>query len=134
MLPSRVFSGARVVAAVAIGAGVFAVAPPAFASHGGGGVRASGTCTSGSWTLKAKLDDGRVEVEAEVDSNVVGQHWTWVLKDNGTAFAHGTATTVAPSGSFEVRRLTADRSGADRIRLNAHNASGNVCAGTVVLR
>ena len=44
-----------------------AVVSPAMASHGGGGgdVRTSGGCSgSAHWKLKAKPDDGRIEVEA----------------------------------------------------------------------
>ena len=68
---------------------------------GGGGVRADGTCSAGAtWKLKAKNDNGALEVEAEVDSNVVGQTWTWRLKDNGVRVANGSSVTVAPSGSF----------------------------------
>src|SRR3954451_13382405 len=99
-------------------------ASPALAKGGSGGgdggdVRASGPCATGSWQLKAKLDDGRIEVEAEVDTNRVGQAWAWQLSDNGVRLASGYSKTVAPSGSFEVRRLTANRAGADVLRLTA---------------
>ena len=108
-------------------------ASPALAKGGGNGdVRASGPCATGSWELKAKLDDGRIEVEAEIDTNRVGQTWAWRLSDNGAQFASGTGTTVAPSGSFEVRRLTANRAGADVLHLTATRGA-TTCAGTVRL-
>src|SRR5262252_162810 len=52
---------------------LLATATPAFAS-GGGGVSASGACTNGGhFELKAKHDDGRIEMEYQVDSNRAGQ-------------------------------------------------------------
>ena len=47
-------------------------------------VEARGTCTGGgTWKLKAKHDDGRIEYEFEVDTNKVGQRWTVKASDNG---------------------------------------------------
>lgn len=111
-------------------------APSAWASHGGGGgVVKTGMCSAGSdWKLKAKTDDGKIEVEYEVDSNVVGQTWRVRLTDNGSQIFAGTRKTVAPSGSFEVRVLTANRTGKDTIVGTAMNvASGEQCRGTVTL-
>jgi hypothetical protein len=107
-------------------------ASPALA-QGGDDTRARGTCSKGStWQLKAGPENGRLEVELEVDSNRVGQTWSWSLTDNGTAVASGTARTVAPSGSFEVRRLVADRAGTDALRARATNAAtGEVCLAAV---
>ena len=108
-------------------------AGPALAKDGE--VRRSGSCSAASdWKLKAAHDDGRLEVEFEVDSNVVGQSWTWRLVDNGVRVASGTATTTAPSGSFEVNRRIADRAGTDAVRFRATNSrSGEVCTGLVRL-
>jgi hypothetical protein len=110
--------------------GSVALAAPASAS-GGDAVIARGTCTSGgAWKLKAKHDDGRIEVELEVDTNRVGQVWSVGLTDNGVTVFSGSRTTAAPSGSFTVRRLIANRAGADVIRARAVRGT-NVCAGSV---
>src|SRR4051794_6063401 len=38
----------------------------------------NGSCSANSsWTMKAKPDNGRLQVEAEIDSNRVGQTWHW---------------------------------------------------------
>ena len=108
-------------------------AAPALASGGGNDVRSSGPCATGSWKLKAKIDNGRLAVESEVDTNRVGQAWSWKLSDNGTQFASGSATTAAPSGSFSIRRTTANRPGPDTVRLVATRGS-SVCRGVVTLR
>ncbi|MGG5259951.1 hypothetical protein [Phycicoccus avicenniae] len=91
--------------------------------------KASGTCSQGAaWKIKAKADDGRVEVEFEVDSNRTGQAWAWTLRDNGVKVSSGTSRTVAPSGSFSVERRIANRAGKDTITATAtHAASGQKC-------
>ncbi len=109
---------------------------PAQASHGGGGgVENQGQCSMGSdWKLKAKTDDSQIEVEAEIDSNQVGQVWNWKIADNGTVVAKGTSTTSAPSGSFSVERKVANQAGADKFVLKASTAStGESCKGKVTL-
>lgn len=89
-------------------------------NRGGGGVQTQDSCTGASdWKLKAKADNGRLEVEFEVDSNKVGQMWNVRLFDNGTRFFAGTRTTMAPSGSFEVRQFTTNQAGPDRITARA---------------
>ncbi len=122
------------------GAMVFAAPIAASASHGdgitkGGGVRASGKCSAQStWKLKAKPDNGRIEVEFEVDSNVIGQTWNVALTDNGTQVFKGTKITQGPSGSFTVHKLITNRAGTDKIGGRATNpATGESCAGSVSL-
>ena len=106
-------------------AGPVLVAGPAQA--GGGEVRKSTTCSDGSHVkIKAKPDDGRLEVEAEVDSNVNGQTWSWRLRRNGVSVAHGSKQTKAPSGSFSIERRIGNPAGQDTIRFRATHA-GEVC-------
>jgi hypothetical protein len=111
-----------------------ALVAPAVASHGGGGgddVRTSGGCSgSAHWKLKAKPDDGRLEVEGEIDSNVSGQRWTWKFKHNGSVSAHGTRKTGGRSGSFEVERRFTNLSGKDHFDFRAVHR-GQVCHGTI---
>jgi hypothetical protein len=123
--------------ALALGAAALTAAAltaaPAQASGGGDAVRTSGSCTgSTDWKLKAKADDGRIEVEAQVDSNRSGQTWGWKLKDNGDLVARGQSTTSGRSGSFSVTRKPADRSGTDHFTFRAvYPATGEVCRGTI---
>ena len=125
----------RVAAALAVPALTFAaLAAPANASGGDDDrVERTGNCTGGTdWKIKAKSDDGRIEVEAEVDSNRVGQSWSWKFKHNGTVFSRGTSTTKAPSGSFEVERKPANLAGTDHFVFRAVNPrSGEVCRATI---
>ena len=102
---------------------------PAYASGGGTKVVSRGTCTKLSTSkLAVQHEDGRIETEFEVDSNRVGQRWNVVIKDNGVIVFSGSRTTQAPSGSFEVRRLIANRAGTDAIVASAKNpTSGESC-------
>jgi hypothetical protein len=117
---------------VAVLAFPLALASPASASHGGGGdVRTSGGCSgSAHWKLKAKPDDGRIEVEGEIDSNRAGQRWDWTFKHNGSVSAHGSKLTAGTSGSFEVGRRMANLAGTDHFVFRATHR-GQVCRGTI---
>lgn len=67
-----------------------------------------GTCSgSSSIKAKAKAENSGREVEFEVDQNRNGVSWTWTIRRSGALLASGTSRTVAPSGSFEVRKVLA---------------------------
>lgn len=93
----------------------------------------TGSCSGSSdWKLKAKPDNGRLEVEFEVDQNVNGQVWNVKLKDNGSTFWHGLKTTHSPSGSFSLTKRTANNAGTDTITGRAVNQNtGEVCQGSL---
>jgi hypothetical protein len=90
-----------------------------------------GSCSGRSdWKLKLSPEDGRIEVQFEVDSNVNGQTWHVRIRQNGERIFAGTRVTKAPSGSFEVRKLTNNTAGTDRFRARAINAATDeTCAG-----
>ena len=91
-----------------------------------------GSCSGASdWKLKLSPEDGRLEVEYEVDSNVVGQTWRVRLFRDGERFFRDTRTTRAPSGSFEVEREISNSPGPDRVTARARNlGTGEVCRGS----
>ena len=91
-----------------------------------------GSCSGSSdWKLKLSPENGRIEVEFEVDSNVVGQTWSVRILQNGSRIFFGSRQTTAPSGSFEVRRVANNTAGTDTFRARATNtATGEVCIGT----
>ena len=107
-------------------------------SRGGGNrtaVRVAGTCTdAGRAKLTLKPDDGRVEVEFEVDENRNGSRWGVTLKRNGVRVLSRSAVTRAPSGSFSVETRIAP--GSPRTTLTAvarRAATGEVCRATATL-
>lgn len=96
-----------------------------------GDVIKRGSCSRRSdWKLKLSPENGRIEVEFEVDQNKVGRRWRVVLKREGIRFFRGTRTTRRPSGSFEVRRVAKNGRGKDRFVAKARNLrSGERCRG-----
>jgi hypothetical protein len=84
-------------------------------------------CSAGSRAeLKAERDDGRLEVEFEVDQGRSGVTWTVRIRNNGSRVVATRATTRGRSGSFSVERRIADR-GTNRIVARAKSPSGEVC-------
>ena len=105
---------------------------PAGVAAKDGDIIRTGSCSNNSdWKLKLSPENGQIEVEFEVDSNRVGQTWNVKLKNDGNVFFSGSRMTRAPSGSFEVRRLTNNGAGSDFIVGRAVNPNtGEVCRGT----
>ena len=103
-----------------------AAAPAGLAKRGD--VRVAGTCT-GSTTSKLKLspENGRIEVEFEVDQNRNGVRWKVALSRNGRVVARLAKVTRPPSGSFEARIVAPDGPGVDAFRTRATSPSGEVC-------
>ncbi len=116
----------------ALACGVTLSAAPAQAGGGADDrVIRTGSCSgSADWKLKVKTDDGRLEVEGEVDSNVAGQSWGWKIKDNGAVAAKGTSTTSGPSGSFSAERRIANQAGTDKVVFRA-TFGGQTCKATI---
>ena len=99
-----------------------------------GDVIRRGSCSGNSdWKLKLSEEDGRIEVEYEVDQNVVGAVWRVRIRHDGDLVFAGRRTTRAPSGSFEVRILQRNRAGDDVFRGRAVNTrTGQTCGGRAV--
>lgn len=108
---------------------IAAQAAPALAKDGD--VVRRGSCSGASdWKLKLSPENGRIEVEFEVDQNRSGDTWSVRMSDNGVRFFTGQRTTRPPSGSFEARDVTKNRAGADHVFARATNhRTGEVCTG-----
>ena len=93
-----------------------------------GDVQVRGSCSKAS-TSKLKLsdEDGRIEVELEVDQNRNGVLWTIVLRRGERVLARGTRRTRPPSGSFEFERVVSNLPGPDPINARATSPAGEVC-------
>jgi hypothetical protein len=109
------------IASLAVVAALPAVAP----AKSDPGVIKTGRCSSGAtWKLKAKHDDGLIEVEFEVDQNISGRRWNVVLA----------RITRPPSGSFEINRRIRNPAGSDRIVASARAArGGQLCRGALTI-
>lgn len=122
---SRMVMGALAVLVLAS----LVAAPGALAKAGD--VIERGSCSgSSTWKLKLSPEDGRIEVEFEVDQNIVGDTWRVRILHDGELVFSGRRTTKAPSGSFEVRIVEPNHAGSDRFVGRARNLSTEeVCRG-----
>ena len=108
-----------------------ALVAPAAASGDDDRVELRGSCSGrAEWKLRVRPDDGRLEVEAEVDSDRTGQRWAWKLRHNGSVTARGHSRTSGSSGSFDVERTIVDLAGTDEVRFRA-TYGRPVCRGVV---
>jgi len=116
---------------LAVGLATSLLAAGTAASAKAGDVVKTGACSGSSdWKLKLSPDNGRIELEFEVDQNKVGATWAVRIKENGVRIFAGKRVTKAPSGSFTVRLLAKDHAGTDRFRASATNvATGESCVG-----
>lgn len=122
----RKWSPAVVVATISLAAVALSLAPAALAKDGD--VLVAGTCTGASSSkLKLSEENGRIEVELEVDQNRNGVRWSVALFRGATRIARTTRVTRPPSGSFEARFLVANQPGRDTIRGRAVSPRGEVC-------
>ncbi|MEX2202634.1 MAG: hypothetical protein WD965_00955, partial [Actinomycetota bacterium] len=94
-------------------------------------IQEGGCSGSSDWKLKLSPENGRIEVEFEVDQNVSGDRWRVKIRHDGDRVFRGTRTTGGASGSFELRIVEDDRAGADTFRARARNLSTDeVCRGS----
>lgn len=127
-------TSATLLCATAFAAPAMAMAPAhAQGQSGSRGVQATGHCVGGgTWKLKAKHDAGRIVAEFEVDTNRAGQVWLVGVTDNRVRIFLHHRRTLAPSGSFTVRVVTANRAGIDTIRARS-TMGARSCTGAVRL-
>jgi hypothetical protein len=117
--------------ALALVGGAMVAMPAAVAAKDGDIVR-TGACSNHSdWKLKLSPENGKIEVEFEVDTPKSGQDWKVRIKKNGNVIWSGVRTTNLASGSFTVRKVTGNPAGADAFVGRAVNrTTGEVCRGT----
>ena len=125
----------RSLTVAALSAALLVTGAPLAQASGGDAVIRTGACSgTADWKLKAKHDNGRIELEWEIDSNRTGQTWRVRVRDNGVRVVRTRATTAGASGSFSVERRVGNRAGADRIVARARDlAGGQTCVGRLTL-
>jgi hypothetical protein len=105
--------------------------PAGIASAGQNDVIREGSCADASdWKLKVSPEDGRLEVEFEVDQNLSGDRWRVRIRHDGDLAFRGIRIMRGASGSFEVRIVENDAAGPDAFGARARNLSTDeVCVG-----
>jgi hypothetical protein len=119
----------------AVMAGSLAAGPAALANEDDV-IRRGGCTGAASWKLKLSPENGRIEVEFEVDQNKVGRRWRVTLKKNGNRFFRGIRITTARSGSFEIRKVVGNAPGRnDLVVAKARSLrGGQLCRGSATFR
>ena len=72
----------------------------------------SGRCSGATFELSAEKDDGRFEIEADVDDARPGSKWRVVLKHDGRTY-YNQVRTVDREGEVSVDRYRANTAGTD---------------------
>jgi hypothetical protein len=134
----RVAASTRILLALLVAAlSLAALGSPAAARHGDEDrdeVRVPGRCTGRiDAELKLKRDDGRIEVEFEIDQDRAGVVWRLALVHERRGVWRGRARSRRPSGSLEIRRLLADLRGSDTVVARAWGPRGLTCRATATL-
>jgi hypothetical protein len=115
---------------LAVVAAVSLTAPMSVAAKAGDVIRTGSCSGSADWKLKLSPEDGRIEVQFEVETSRAGRAWSVKMWQNGNVFFTGTRTTQA-DGDFQVRFLRTNNAGTDTFKGQAVNlSSGQTCTGT----
>lgn len=96
-------------------------------------IRTGGCGGRSDWKLKLSEENGRIELEYEVDQDRVGDVWRVRIRHDGGLVFAGRRTTRGPSGSFTVRLLQGNRVGDDIFLGRALDLrTGETCGGRAV--
>ncbi len=106
------------------------VLPPTFAhdDHDHSIIRQSACGGGVKSKLSASPENGRIEVEYEVDNAQPGDTWRIVIRKNGAVILR-TQKRVNAAGDAEVRVLTANGNGNERIVASATRVGGGGSCG-----
>lgn len=83
-------------------------------------IKRSNCPNPGKSKLKASPENGRIEVEYEIDNAVPGHRWRVILKKGNRRILRA-VRTVNGAQEIKVRKVTSNGPGAERIRAKAIN-------------
>lgn len=113
------------VAALAAGSAALAIAGPAQAD--GPERHARGTVAGAQYEITAEKDNGRFEVDADLDGVPAGSTWRMVVRHDGKKVATRTATAVRDDGRYDADFRDVDRpdsAGADTFKVTLTRTDG----------
>jgi hypothetical protein len=129
----RVPARARATVTLAAVVASVSAAVPAVAADGADEARAKGTCGAGArMELRLEADDGRIEIEVDVDTRRGRAPWRVVLVHERRVAWKGAVRTRS-GGSFELRRRVTDLPGADTVSARAWGPAGVTCRAAATL-
>lgn len=92
-----------------------------------------GSCSGGPghWRLAVdQVDAGTLRIRFRIEDVPAGQSWQVFLSDDGVRIFSGQRVSDS-DGEVRVRRLTANRAGADTIGASGVSATGITCRGSL---
>ena len=93
-----------------------------------------GSCSGGpgDWRLRVRRESATtIRVRFDIEHVDPGDSWQLFLSDNGTRIFAGTRVADA-KGELHATRITADRSGTDRVKASGVDiTAGGSCAGAL---
>lgn len=93
-----------------------------------------GNCAGARYELDVEKDDGRFEVDADIDDARAGSKWRVTLKHDGKRF-YNKVRTADREGDISVDRYRPDTAGKDVFKLTVKKiGSGSSCSHTITLR
>jgi hypothetical protein len=101
-LMRRTLKRALALATTAVVAATPVFLVPAPAQAGGPERHAHGTVAGARYEMSAEKDNGRFEVDADLDGVAAGSRWKMVVRHYGTTVATRTADAVRDDGRFDV--------------------------------
>lgn len=122
------------VAAGVVGSVLAVGTPIAFASAASADTEKRGSCSKGDaiYDFEVDKDDGRYEVNFEVDSNVDGERWRVRLYHEGNRF-YSSVNTTDNEGEADVEANRPNTRGKDHFKVTALNLrSGETCSAKIV--
>lgn len=126
----------RRVATIAAATGLIATgATVALATPASADIEKWGSCSQGArYDFDVDYDDGYLESNFEVDSNVRGQKWRMSLHHDGNRVLRAVHTTDY-EGEVDFERYRPNTSGSDAFKARAVNLrTGEVCSASIMLR
>ncbi len=91
-----------------------------------------GRCSARStWDLNLEKENGRIDIDVEIDSPTAGQRWTIKVTHEGRTVVNRTRTTDR-DGEVEVSKHVPNTRGKDKVTFRATNrTTGEVCRATL---
>jgi hypothetical protein len=118
---------------IAVCAVVLLMAAASFAYAGGTDVTRDGSCSGrGEWKLRVRRETATtIRVRFDIEHADPGESWQLFLSDSGTRIFSATRVVNA-DGELRAVKVTANRSGTDRVKASGVNVTdGGSCEGVV---
>lgn len=127
-------STARRLTATAATASLLALPAVALSASPAAAVQNQTSCAGATVTLEAERDDGRHEVQVDIDNGQRGERWRVKLFQDGDRFVNVVRTVGGDDRDIDLDRDRRNTAGTDTYKLRAKNLrTGGACTLRVTL-